>query len=611
MASQPRTYSTKYTPALALGVSLAGYAQVFSKAMRTAYRELESASRTAVPLGQAQQKLGLAHRFGLTSRQAGSAVVEASGRRDAQIELQSLNLDDAKARLAKQRSKVYRCESKLAEHREGKTLRLSAAKAAKLKRTLFYASTKVQALEGDVARLVPRVAAERTSMTFGTKKLARQRAALRLELEAAAHAPTPDPVELSGIEQLLAQAQFAWDLRRNGQFLVVGSRDETTGCQGCICTANADGSFTLSVKLPNSQGGERVLIEGLKFKHGATQLRYALAQPLVRAAALKVAQVQCDAARAEARARGEDPDELLPQSEKDRAADKKPKLKHPVKPLGKTVKGGTALTWRFMRQADDRWEIAFTTDVRGPKLITSLSRGAIGVDLNSGFLTMAETNAHGSILSSVVVQTPEIGLDANQRADARGCAVKSVIERCVKTGKPLVLERLDFRAKKASLAQRAPGTQRKLHALAYNDIQELLRSRALDAGVEVIDVDPAYTSTQGWVCYAAARGWTVHQAAAGVIARRGQGFSEKAPVSGVVRLPVAGVAVECEVPEETKRSDVLKRWPVLHRGISQAIVLHYRQRRRASDPAARTRGDSSLGGSSQAEPGQNGPGCTG
>jgi IS605 OrfB family transposase len=150
-----------------------------------------------------------------------------------------------------------------------------------------------------------------------------------------------------------------------------------------------------------------------------------------------------------------------------------------------------------MHQADGRWEVSVTTDVAGAPLVTDRARGAIGTDLNSGILTMAETNRHSSVLSSVVLQTPYIGLDANQRADARGCAVKQGTARCLRTGKPLVLESLDFRQKKHSLAQRPPGSRRKLHALAYNQIQELPRSRALDAGVEVLDIDPAYTSTQG------------------------------------------------------------------------------------------------------------------
>jgi len=48
-------------------------------------------------------------------------------------------------------------------------------------------------------------------------------------------------------------------------------------------------------------------------------------------------------------------------------------------------------------------------------------------------------------------------------------------------------------------------------------------------GVELIKSNPAYTSTIGAVKYASRRGWSVHAPAAGVIARRGQKLTERAP----------------------------------------------------------------------------------
>jgi hypothetical protein len=75
-----------------------------------------------------------------------------------------------------------------------------------------------------------------------------------------------------------------------------------------------------------------VRIEGLRFKHGA-------AQPARGARALKEEQLKCTTTRAEALARGEDPDELLPQSEKEIEQGKSPRLKYLLRPLGKAVKG--------------------------------------------------------------------------------------------------------------------------------------------------------------------------------------------------------------------------------------------------------------------------------
>jgi hypothetical protein len=166
MPPQPRTYPTKFDPGPAVAESLAAYARVFSEAMCTAYRALGRAARTGQPLGQAQRKLDPAHRFGLTSRQAGSVLAGAKVRRAAQLELQALNLEDAWAGL------VRHAPKQLDEHREGLTRRLLAKKASKVRNTLLHANTKAQALTARIAWPEPLVDAGQTSMTFGTKKCA-------------------------------------------------------------------------------------------------------------------------------------------------------------------------------------------------------------------------------------------------------------------------------------------------------------------------------------------------------------------------------------------------------------------------------------------------------
>jgi len=43
-----------------------------------------------------------------------------------------------------------------------------------------------------------------------------------------------------------------WQAARNSQFFVLGSKDETAGCQGCVATVGADGSISLRLRLPNA-----------------------------------------------------------------------------------------------------------------------------------------------------------------------------------------------------------------------------------------------------------------------------------------------------------------------------------------------------------------------
>jgi hypothetical protein len=70
-----------------------------------------------------------------------------------------------------------------------------------------------------------------------------------------------------------------------------------------------------------------------------------------------------------------------------------------------------------------------------------------------------------------------------------------------------------------------------LSGLLYAKYRQPFEAKWFRAGVELILIDPAYTSTIGAVKYAARRGWTVHAAAAGVIARRGQRLTERLPAT--------------------------------------------------------------------------------
>jgi IS605 OrfB family transposase len=89
--------------------------------------------------------------------------------------------------------------------------------------------------------------------------------------------------------------------------------------------------------------------------------------------------------------------------------------------------------------------------------------------------------------------------------------------------KPVVIENLDFRKHKAEGNSKH---SRMISSFAYSQAQQILRSACYRSGIEVLSVNPAYTSTIGAINYAQRFGISVHMAAALVIARRGLGFSE-------------------------------------------------------------------------------------
>ena len=70
-----------------------------------------------------------------------------------------------------------------------------------------------------------------------------------------------------------------------------------------------------------------------------------------------------------------------------------------------------------------------------------------------------------------------------------------------------------------------------LSSFAYSKIKYLIQARAADAGIEVIEVNPAYTSVIGKAKYIHRLGVSIHQAAAFAIARRCMRLKEKVKVN--------------------------------------------------------------------------------
>ncbi len=107
----------------------------------------------------------------------------------------------------------------------------------------------------------------------------------------------------------------------------------------------------------------------------------------------------------------------------------------------------------------------------------------------------------------------------------------------IRAGKPIVEERLEFSKKKAALEAEGSQPARMLSSFAYRRMIQYVKAAAFRAGVEVIEVNPAYTSTMGAVNYAARYyGISIHQGAAIAIARRGLGLSER-PAQRVTQVP--------------------------------------------------------------------------
>ena len=195
-----------------------------------------------------------------------------------------------------------------------------------------------------------------------------------------------------------------------------------------------------------------------------------------------------------------------------------------------------------------------TTRMADVAVVTDKRLGAVGVDLNAGHLAVAET-------------------DASAR----------VVKHARDIGKPIVIERLDFQQKKAALEGESRRYSRMLSSFSYGKTKAYFISRAYREGVEINQVNPAYSSVIGRAKFMERYGLSVHQAAALVLARRLLGCSERVPRRRV--CPVGnGVQVAFTVPARKRVKHVWTHWGAILGQLKPALAAQHRLGKRKREP---------------------------
>ena len=118
-----------------------------------------------------------------------------------------------------------------------------------------------------------------------------------------------------------------------------------------------------------------------------------------------------------------------------------------------------------------------TTELPEVEITTDRRRGAIGVDLNADHLAVADTDASGNYLNAWRVPLVTYGKNTNQAEALIGDAVASVVQYAKEVGKPIVIEKLDFRQKKAALEGQSRKYSRMLSSFSYGKIKAYFLSR--------------------------------------------------------------------------------------------------------------------------------------
>lgn len=425
-----RTYQARMTPSEHNGELLDAYGDLYGRVERTLFAETIASGCKPESVKSAYLK-----RFGISARQFNSICRNLKGKADS--------IRSNQKRLIKEADQRTRKADKTVKH-----LKKKGADA----NTLHQKKRRLATLRARRERMVADQKAGRVRICFGSRKLFRA----QFDLAGNGYAD-------------LEQWRCDWQRERASQFHVLGSKDETAGCQGCVAQYLGDNWFRLRLRIPDAlveaNGGNKYASVEVQLNYGVNHLVAALTM-------------------------------------------------------------GKAVSYRFKRDGKG-WRVFITVDDLPFEKLSDKRLGAIGVDLNADHLAVAETDHHGNLINHTTVPLVTYGCDRNQ-ADARvGDAIKQVMAFAEGKHKPLVVENLSFDQKKAQLEGFGGKMSRMLSSLSYSKILAVLQARAHDSGLELKTINPAFTSVIGRYKFAERYGVSGHHAAALAIARRALRFSER------------------------------------------------------------------------------------
>ena len=484
--------------------ALLAYAELYGRMERKLFAEV-AAGRSATSL-----KSGYLKRYGIPARMFNAVRVSLEGKIASVREQQKLRVDSLGRRIARAQQQI----AGAAEYGRWDQVHQKRRRLATLQ-------SRLAALEADIAQ-------GRVRLCFGSKRLWHK----QRHLEANGYA---------NHQEWLTD----WQDARSGEFFVLGSRDETSGCQLCVASVADDGTLTLRLRLPDClavQHGKYVTIVGVRFAYGHEQVLAALESNVEYA---------------------------------------RRRREHGEK-AARATSLGQAISYRFKRD-NKGWRVFASTNIMDVPVVTDKSRGAVGVDLNADHLAVCETDASGNYVNTFSVPLVTYGKSQHQAEAIIGDAVAGAVEYAREVGKPIVIEKLDFRQKKAVLEGESHRYSRMLSSFSYGKIKACFLSRAHREGVEVHQVNPAFSSVIGRVKFMERYGLSVHQAAALVLARRLLGCSERIPRRWV--CPVGnGVCVAFTVPARKRVKHVWTYWGAISGQLRPVLAAQHRLGRRRRGP---------------------------
>lgn len=270
-----------------------------------------------------------------------------------------------------------------------------------------------------------------------------------------------------------------WRARRQSSFMMVGAKTYQGGNQ--LCRLTTDGQLTITVPpCLLKEFGSHVTSDEVKFNYGQVFVNIA----------------------------------LTPTQHK----------------RGKEYRNGTekAVTHRFVKK-NQKWYLHITVELPDIPWVSHRKNGAIGIDLNVNNIAWVYCDSEGNLTKHGQINIDLDGKSSGRATHILSEAIGQIIDIAVEYQCLIVIEKLDFANKKNRLRESGKRYAKMLSQFAYSKFSELVHSKARLQAIQVIDVNPAYSSLIGMVKYMSLYGLNSGTSAALVLARRGLRFSERLP----------------------------------------------------------------------------------
>ena len=199
--------------------------------------------------------------------------------------------------------------------------------------------------------------------------------------------------------------------------------------------------------------------------------------------------------------------------------------------LREAMKDNTSPVTVSVIRRDDRYYLFVTVAIsyESSSIVTRKERGVIGIDFNKGFINICEIDEKGNAVSIEKMKYlfEKAGITNAGIADV----ISKVSNKAVETGKSIVVEDLSFERKKRKAKKAVTPTEkermRMLHSLPYSRYSQILENITFNKRIELIKVNPAYTSRTAEQKFCNQMKLNIHNGAAYVIARKGMGIKDK------------------------------------------------------------------------------------